>query len=229
MSDNIKSNSFKIIIGKIVAACFIFVFIFSAIVVLNLWLFERVFSEMMFFTNAISKNLDSSVAKVDKEQNKGFYVPADFPIIYPDEKWATLSIPSISLLNRPVFQGDNYVNLNKGIGHFSGSRYPGQNGKIVLSAHVGTDFRKLETMKNGDKVELKTIYGDYVYEVIKTIIFNDTEETVLYPEDGTEQLLAYTCYPAANPLGNKTQRFAIICKKISGKNWIQEGVKGYEK
>lgn len=168
--------------------------------------------------------LDEEEKEQLKENNEGdvFVVPPEFPIITLGEQWATITIESAEVWEVPVYHGDYDENLWKGIGHYSNSRFPGQHGKVVLSGHVGIYefFQRLETMSVGDRVVLDTIYGEYVYEVKHTLIFNETDKGLLLPdeEDRGDRLICYTCYPFRTT-SVRTQRFAIICDLVSGKDW----------
>lgn len=168
--------------------------------------------------------LDEEEKERLEENNKGdaFIVPPEFPVITLGEQWATITIESAEVWEQPVFHGDYDANLWKGVGHYSNSRFPGQHGKVVLSAHVGIErfFQRLETVSVGDTVTLNTIYGDYVYKVSETVIFDQDDPSLLLPEaeDTGDKLICYTCYPFRTT-SVRTQRFAIICELVSGKDW----------
>ena len=68
--------------------------------------------------------------------------------------------------------------LNKGIGHYFGSRYPGENGKVVLSGHRNTVFKNLGKAKIGDQVVFETTYGTYIYKVSGIRITNGDDKTI---------------------------------------------------
>lgn len=160
-----------------------------------------------------------------EENNTGnaFSVRPEFPPIALGEKWATITIESIGLIDGPVFHGDYLAVLRKGIGHYDNSSFPGQGGKVVLSAHVNKrdiGFFDLETMTGGETVVLKTIYGEYVYKVRETIIFNETDPSYILPNEfeDEETLICYTCYPYVTT-SVRTKRFAIICDLVSGEDW----------
>ena len=173
-----------------------------------------------------SVNTELPVDRIpEKGENAGenFYVPEDFPIIQYNEQWATMDIEDIGVHTVPVFFGDSDENLAKGIGHFAGSRFPGQMGNIVMSGHATKPFSKLQDIKAGAVIKLHTKYGEYEYVVDETILFHYEDTQYVMPTDGTERLTVYTCYPAG--VGFKTQRFAVICSKVSGKNWMTPEVK----
>lgn len=164
--------------------------------------------------------LDKNKTVIIEDPSGEEFADGEFPAINYGSKFGELSIESIGLESASVYCGDTPAIIRNGIGHFFGSRFPGQNGKVVLDAHVNKEFEKLSNCKVGDKVEFKTFYGTYVYEVTDTVIFNYKSNKYILAEDGADTLVAYTCYPPSNALSFKEERFAIICKKISGKSWI---------
>jgi len=161
---------------------------------------------------------------VENNEGDAFTVVPEFPAIALGEKWATITIESAEVWQVPVYHGDNSDILWNGIGHYSNSRFPGQNGKVVLAGHVGIyeHFQRLETMSEGDEVVLDTIYGKYVYRVTDTAIFDEHDPTLLLPEetDSGDRLICYTCYPF-NTTSVRTQRFAIICELVEGEDWTK--------
>ena len=80
----------------------------------------------------------------------------------------TYLYPQSGLENASVFHGDEQDLLIKGIGHFTGSHYPREGGKIVLDAHNYKQFSKLEKIKIGNYVTFKLAYGTFTYKVNRT-------------------------------------------------------------
>ena len=145
-----------------------------------------------------------------------------FPVIYYEEQWATMNVDGWEKKDIKVFFGDNNALLRKGAGMSINSRFCGQGGKIVLSAHVTTDFHELEVTPIGTRITMDTTYGTYVYEVVDTLIFNYKDDSALWPDDSEEILFMYTCYPRKNGYRFKTERMALICKKVEGKDWVTD-------
>ena len=104
-----------------------------------------------------------------------------------------------------------------------GSRFCGQNGKTVLSAHVTTDFYELETTPVGALVSVNTVYGDYTYRVREVKVFDSKDGSIIAPDDGKEVLVMYTCYPRSVGIRYTPTRCALICDKESGKEWSVYG------
>ncbi len=148
-----------------------------------------------------------------------YYDRKDFPGYKWGELWAKLSIPAIGLEEKNVYVGESNAIYKKGIGKRYGTRFPGQGGNIVLGAHVTREFYDLSELKVGDRVYIKTEYGNYVYEIYETVIFSiDDVKYVMNYDDG-EKLTLYTCHPRGTAY--RTERYGVICKKISGPEWIK--------
>ena len=144
----------------------------------------------------------------------------EFPVIPYLSQWATLNVEGWEKKDIKVFFGDTKEILKKGAGMWLNSRFCGQGGKIVISAHVTTDFYELEVTPIGTLVTMETAYGTYVYEVTDTLVFNYKDASPLRPNDGEEVLFMYTCYPRKNGYQFKEERMALICKKVEGKDWV---------
>jgi sortase A len=135
---------------------------------------------------------------------------------YPDYgvEFGDLVISSAGI-DAPVFNGDSDEELNKGAGHYYGSRYPGENGKVVLSGHRNTVFKNLGKVKVGDQVAFKTTYGTYTYKVSGIRITQGNDKTITDAAEGKETLELYTCYPF-NYIGNAPERYVVTCSLIEG-------------
>lgn len=172
---------------------------------------------MMLF-NAPELKADSEEKMAEKVELVGDFFPmSEFPGFKWGECWATISVdelPEARINGAKVYVGDTNDILNRGIGKYYGSMYPGQGGKIVLDAHVNIIFYCLEDMKIGDTVRLHTVYGEYVYRVDEIFLFDDSDEYIVTDKSDKEELLLYTCYP--RDLAYRRQRIGIRCSKVSG-------------
>lgn len=177
-------------------------------------LFQTVIAESIYYQLLTGMAGDSSSSgQVTQEEG---HIP---PIFY-GEQWATLNVDGWEERDIPVFFGDENALLRKGAGMRFASRFCGQGGRTVLSAHVTAHFYELETTKIGTLVTMDTVYGKYVYEVVDTLIFHYQDNSALSPVEGEgETLFLYTCYPRKNGYQFKKQRLALICRKVEGKEW----------
>ena len=138
-------------------------------------------------------------------------------IKYPDlgVKFATISIPSIDL-KLPVYHGDTNKILRKGIGHYGGSYFPGENGTIILAGHnYETMFRNIDYIKKKDIITLKTTYGTFKYKVYDMKIVKSTDLKAFEIQQKEERLILYSCYPLHQRTFRKTQRYVVYAKKVS--------------
>lgn len=151
-----------------------------------------------------------------KHEHSAADTAIDRKSVYPDygEEFGSLLIISAGI-DAPVFNGDSDEELNKGIGHYFGSRYPGENGKVVLSGHRNTVFKNLGKAKIGDTVVFETNYGTYTYKVEGIRITTGTDKTITDAADGSETLVLYTCYPF-NYIGNAPNRYVVTCTLVKG-------------
>ena len=190
----------------------------AAIVCASVVLFESVVAQSTYF------NLLTGFA--GGASSTGTVTPDEghIPVIYYGEQWATLNVDGWEKRDIPVFFGDENVLLRKGAGMRFNSSFCGQGGRTVLSAHVTAHFYELETTKIGTLVTMDTVYGKYVYTVVDTLIFNYQNNKALSPVEGEgETVFMYTCYPRKNGHLFKTQRMALICRKVEGKEWATYG------
>ena len=128
--------------------------------------------------------------------------------------YATIKIPSISL-ELPVYFGDTKEILSKGVGHYSGSFFPGENGSIIMGAHNNAGyFRELPSIKKEDVIIIDTVYGVYKYQTYDMKIVQMTDEDKIPIVRGDEVLMLYTCYPVT-AVGFTSQRYVVYARKVS--------------
>ncbi len=86
------------------------------------------------------------------------------------EAFALIRIPSIPSLAEGwnVVEGVAVEHLRTGAGHMPDTPLPGQPGNAVISGHrttYGAPFHELDTLVEGDRIEVDTAIGTHVYEV----------------------------------------------------------------
>ena len=132
---------------------------------------------------------------------------------YPEygTQYATLEIPRLNL-NVPVYFGDTLEILKKGVGHSSGSYFPGEGGSIVYMGHNSKNmFRRFSELQVGDEMTVTTSYGKFTYEIYDMLLINETEVDKLPIQKEKEILMVYTCYPFNN-IGYATQRYVVYAE-----------------
>ena len=128
------------------------------------------------------------------------------PPIPPDgDAVAIIDIPKIGV-SQVVVEGVDVGDLRDGPGHYPASPLPGQVGNAAIAGHrttYGAPFADLEELDVGDEIVLRTLQGDFTYEVSREpfAVSPDAAE-VLAPEPdparpGTNlaTLTLTTCHP----------------------------------
>jgi len=133
-----------------------------------------------------------------------------YPVL--GEMYAKLKIPSCDIA-LSVYYGDNEKILDVGVGHFSGSHFPGQGKGILYTTHNTPDkLYNLKDIKVGDAVSVLTNFGEFSYKVTETKVIKDTDESKAYIESDKEVLMIYTCYPFDSE-GYTDERFMVYCER----------------
>ena len=140
---------------------------------------------------------------------------------YPSygSRYATLKIDKMGK-SLPVYHGDSLKILRKGVGHYVGSYFPGENGTIILAGHnTNGMFNKLDKIKKGDKVIIKATYASFEYEVYNMKVVKETNLNAFKIQHDEEILIMYTCYPINRSIvGRQTQRYVVYAKKVGVSN-----------
>lgn len=80
-----------------------------------------------------------------------------------------LRIPRIGLEDRMFVEGVSKADLRKGPGHYPGTPMPGQPGNAAIAGHrttYGAPFNRIDELVPGDRIEVFTRQGRFVYEVV---------------------------------------------------------------
>ena len=132
---------------------------------------------------------------------------------YPEygTQYATIEIDKIDV-NLPVYYGDTLEILKKGVGHSSGSYFPGEGGSIIYMGHNSKKmFRRFSELQKGNEIKVKTSYGEYTYKIYDMQLIKETETDKLPIQKDKEILMIYTCYPFNN-VGYATQRYVVYAE-----------------
>ncbi len=199
-------KTIKATIISIIVALFV-----SFVMILVIYLFFRAeIDETISLIDKVSidienKKIEPTVIDAQKQQIKN----------YPEygSQYATIEIPKIGV-NLPVYYGDTLEILKNGVGHSSGSYFPGENGSIVYMGHNSTKmFRRFSELQIGNEITVKTNYGEYKYKIYDMQLINETETEKLPIQKEKEILMVYTCYPFNN-IGYATQRYVVYAELI---------------
>nr|MBA2437536.1 class E sortase [Acidimicrobiia bacterium] len=133
--------------------------------------------------------------------------PADVPLPPPEgEAVAIIRIPKIDV-EKTVVEGVGIDDLQKGPGHYPDTPMPGQPGNAGIAGHrttYGAPFYELDQLEVGDEILVRTLQGEFRYEVDRTSVVRPNQVEVLDPTEEARLTLT-TC----NPRFSAAQRLIV--------------------
>lgn len=136
------------------------------------------------------------------------------------QRFGRLGIPAVGI-SFPLYEGDrgmcdgaNSETLDNGVSHYPCSAFPWEIGTVFIAGHRTTHaapFKRLNEVKPGMLIRLRTRWGEYTYEVVRLKI---VRPWVTFNPEIPERLLLSTCYPA----GSDAYRLIIFAKAVKVRN-----------
>lgn len=117
-----------------------------------------------------------------------------------------LRIPRLGI-SAMVGEGVDTRTLDRAVGHVPGSAFPGEAGNVSLAGHRDTFFRKLASIRPGDRIRLVTPDGSFEYRVEHIGVVSPASVEVLR-DTGEPALTLVTCYPF-RAIGPAPDRFVV--------------------
>ncbi len=204
MQNKKLTQAVKATISSIIVALFI---TGALILVIYLFLGQEI-GKVFSLVNKVSITIDenrtqeqTTIGETNKLKN------------YPEygTKYATIEIDKIGV-SLPVYFGDTLEVLKKGVGHSSGSYFPGEGGSIVYMGHNSKNvFRRFSELQIGNEIKVTTTYGEYKYKIYDMKLIKETDLDKLPIQNEKEILMVYTCYPFNN-IGYTTQRYVVYAE-----------------
>lgn len=201
---NLVKNTIKATIIELIVALFI---IFAILLSVHFLLGAKIEMAVML-ANKVSLDISSKAEKIDPVITEDNTLKN-----YPEygTQYAMIEIPKINII-LPVYFGDTLEVLKNGVGHSSGSYFPGEGGSIVYMGHNSVNvFRRFSELQKGNEIKITTTYGEYTYVIYDTQLINETEIDKLPIQKEKEILMVYTCYPFNN-IGYATQRYVVYAE-----------------
>lgn len=194
----------KATISSIIVALFVTAVILG---IIKLFFGQKI-GEIFLLVNKVSINIENK-----KEEPTKINVEKKTLENYPEygTKYGTIEIDKIGV-NLPIYYGDTLEILKKGVGHSSGSYFPGEGGTIIYMGHNSKKmFRRLGELQKGNEIKVTTTYGEYTYKIYDMQLIKETELDKLPIQNEKEILMLYTCYPFNN-VGYATQRYVVYAE-----------------
>lgn len=125
----------------------------------------------------------------------------------------TIEIPSIKV-KMPLLAGATMANMNVGAAHMTETTAVGEVGNAAIAAHrartKGRQFNRLDEVKIGDEIVIRSKTETYVYTVYQTSIVEPTDVSVLAHKGSDKIITLITC----DPVDTATHRLIVHGKII---------------
>ena len=200
---NLAFETIKATIKYLIVALFIIIVIVGAIYLL----FGQEVNETFSIISKVAIDIENKKVEQTKMTEENTLEN------YPEygTQYATIKIPRINV-DLPVYFGDTLEVLKKGVGHSSGSYFPGEGGSIIYMGHNSKNmFRRFSELQIGDEMTVTTSYGEYTYKIYDMQLIKETDVDKLPIQREKEILMVYTCYPFNN-IGYATQRYVVYAE-----------------
>ena len=121
---------------------------------------------------------------------------------------------------RPVLQGTGSDALTQGIGHYSGTAFPGQVGNFAVAGHrttYGKPFSDIDLLQKGDVIVVETKTNYIVYSVDRHVIVTPDQVEVIAPvpqHPGASPTEAWLTMTACHPRFSANQRYVVFSKLV---------------
>ncbi|WP_335871192.1 sortase [Bacillus sp. 2205SS5-2] len=166
-------------------------------------------------TNAALEEAKHSLSKAEFSSKTKQLADEENPIPrYQFTQGAIVGLLKLPVLNKelPIVEGTDEIDLEKGVGHLSSTKLPGQQDNIFLAGHRDTVFKGLGKLSIGDTLLVEMTSGTFEYVIIETFIVKEDDLSVTLPTSPNEMLTLSTCYPFA-ALSSTKERYIIRAEK----------------
>lgn len=113
----------------------------------------------------------------------------------------------------PIIEGSDAESLDRGVGHYETTAFPGQGDQILLSGHRDTVFTKLGEVEVGDIITIELPYGRFDYKMVASKIVDADDRTVIGSTAPNEELIVSTCYPFGF-VGSAPDRYVVYAVPV---------------
>jgi sortase A len=120
----------------------------------------------------------------------------------------------------PVLQGTDSDTLTQGIGHYSGTAFPGQVGNFAVAGHrttYGKPFANIDLLQSGDTIVVETKVSYVVYTVDHHVIVTPDQVAVVAPvpqHPGVLPKQAWLTMTSCHPRFSANQRYVVFARLV---------------
>lgn len=133
--------------------------------------------------------------------------------------FAILRIPRLGAdYARPVLEGTSHDILQQGVGHYTGTAWPGAVGNFAVAGHrttYGRPFHDIDRLRPGDRIVVETAQAYSVYIVRRHEIVDPTDVRVIAPvpdQPGVRPTGRWMTMTACHPKYSAAQRYVVFAE-----------------
>lgn len=131
------------------------------------------------------------------------------------EQYGRIEIPALNITS-PLYWGDSDEILAKGMGQYSGSKLPGEEGYALIGGHTIPYFLNVSKLAIGDAIHINTTYGQYTFFITKIKIAKKNDKEILdMLAQQNSGIILYTC-DRQEGISLTDKRHYLIAEKSSG-------------
>jgi sortase A len=128
-----------------------------------------------------------------------------------------IEIPRLGI-SALIAEGTKPAQLERAVGHISGTAFPGQPGNCALAGHRDSFLRGLGALRENDVIRIDTLQGTYTYEVEWGTVVEPRRVDVL-DSTAAPSLTLVTCYPF-HAVGPAPERFVVRARLVEPMAWV---------
>lgn len=200
-------------IGGMPVRFFSIVFIIAGVIILGYGAYQWGYSyikESQRVDEMSDRVSDEVISLKDTSEDENLIDPSLYDEFGEGDTIGLLYIPKLDR-TIPIVEGTDEEELAQGVGHYTGTGFPGENKQILLSGHRDTVFRQFGELEDGDEFHIKMEHGTFIYEIrgTETVIVPANDTTVIDPNRTDEVLTVSTCYPFTF-IGSAPDRYVVF-------------------
>ncbi len=205
------------LVAAVLLGCYAYVYLDRTVYqAFQAWSFDRALEHkpapvLGFVLDVIEGRGAASSVPVSKDSGNAFPRPAPEALprrgaLPAGTPIGRIEIPRVGV-RAMIVNGTSAACLRRAVGHIEGTPLFGSAGNVGLAGHRDTFFRGLRHISKGDRIEVRTLQGVFVYVVESTEVVPPTDVQVL-DASVRPTLTLVTCFPF-DYVGSAPSRFIV--------------------
>lgn len=169
---------------------------------------DKIYAEYLKELEKQNEQIDDTLSGEVEEEK-----PVDFSLNKVKGTIGLIEVPKIDCKQLVIEGSDSYA-LRYGIGHVTGTAFPGEAGNVALAGHrngtFGSYFSRIAELEKGDEITCEYKGVNYQYKVVDKFIVEPTEISVLEGNQNQHIMTLISCHPR----GKSTHRIIVRAELV---------------